>query len=55
MVSTSNKKEDIGDNAHLKYVLLNYVFTNKKLDSSNQTTIGDNELMPDQLRSVKKT
>jgi len=40
LVSTQNKKEDLGDDANLKYILLNYVFSNKKLDSSNQTTIG---------------
>src|ERR1700692_4543768 len=54
LVSTSNKKEDIGDNAHLKYVLLHYVFTNKRLDSSNQTTISNNELTPGQVKSLKK-
>ena len=54
MGSTINKKEDIGDDAHLKYVLLHYVFTNKKLDSSNQKTISNNELTPDQVRSLRK-
>ena len=54
LVSTNNKKEDIADNAHLKYVLLHYVFTNKQLDSSNQTTLSNNELTPDQIRNLKK-
>ena len=54
LVSSINKKEDIGDNAHLKYVLLHYVFTNKRLDSSNQTTISNNELTPGQVKSLKK-
>jgi hypothetical protein len=54
LVSTNNKKEDIADNAHLKYVLLHYVFTNKRLDSSNQTTISNSELTPGQVKSLKK-
>ena len=54
LVSSFNKKEDIGDNAHLKYALLHYVFTNKRLDSSNQTTISNNELTPGQVKSLKK-
>jgi hypothetical protein len=54
VVSTINKKEDLGDNAHLKYILLNYVFSNKKLDSSNQTTLSNNELTSGQLGSLKK-
>lgn len=54
MVIANNKKEDIGDNADLKYVLLDYVFTNKRPDSSNQTTITNNELTPGQVKSLKK-
>ena len=54
LLTTKSKKEDIGDDAHLKYVLLNYVFSNKPLDSSNQTTIGKDELTPDQLIDLKK-
>jgi hypothetical protein len=54
LVSSINKKEDISDNVHLKYVLLHYVFTNKRLDSSNQTTISNNELTPGQVKSIKK-
>jgi len=54
LVGVNNKKEDIGDNAHLKYVSLHYLFTNKRLDSSRQSTISDNELNSDQVRSLKK-
>jgi len=54
LVSVNNKKEDIGDIAHLKYVSLHYLFTNKQLDSSNQTAISDNELNSGQVRSLRK-
>jgi hypothetical protein len=54
LVSSVHKKEDIGDNAHLKYVALNYVFINKKLDSTNQMAISDNELSSDQVKSLKE-
>ena len=54
LVTTSNKKEDIADDAHLKYILLNYIFSNKPLDSSNQTTIGEDELTSAQLKDMKK-
>jgi hypothetical protein len=54
LVSSVHKNEDISDTAHLKYVALNYLVTNKKPDSSNQTTINDNVLSPAQLESLKK-
>ena len=54
LVSASNKNEDIGDDAHLKYVLLHYLFINKKLDCSNQTTIRITSLRPIRLGSLKK-
>lgn len=54
LISIGNKKEDIGDNAHLKYVLLHYVFVNKPLDSSNQTTVSNTELTPEQVKTLKK-
>jgi len=54
LVNTNTKKEDIGDDTHLKYVLLHYIFSNKKLDTSNQTTISDSELTAEQVKSLRK-
>ena len=54
MVSSTNKKEDIADNAHLKYVLLHYLFSNKRLDSTNQTIISNKELTSDKVKNLKK-
>lgn len=49
----SNKKEDIGDDAHLKYVQQYFVFANRALDSSNQTSLSNNGLAGDQVKSLK--
>src|SRR5664279_4870151 len=51
--SAVHKGEDIGDTAHLKYVSLHYLFVEKKLDSSNETTINDNEFTGEQLQSLR--
>ncbi len=54
MVTTESKKEDLSDNAHLKYILLYYLFNNKKLDSSNQTTLGKDEINSEQLKTLNR-
>jgi len=54
VISAVHKKEDIADTAHLRYIVLNYVFTNTQFDSSDKTTINNNELSEDRFKSLKK-
>lgn len=49
-----NNNEDIDNTSELKYILLNYLFVNSKLDSSKTSEIASNELSADQLNSLKK-
>ena len=54
VISAVHKKEDINDTAHLRYIVLNYVFTNKQPDSTDQSTPNNSALTADQLKSLKK-
>src|ERR1017187_10635575 len=49
-----NRHEDINDSSHLKYILLHFIFINKQLDSSNETTLNENEITPDELKNLRK-
>src|ERR1017187_2590328 len=54
VANSVKRHEDINDSSHLKYILLHFIFINKQLDSSNETTLNENEITPDQLKSLKK-
>ncbi len=46
-------KNDITDTNKLKYILINYLFVNKKLDTADMTQLKENELSNEQLISLK--
>ena len=54
VANSVNRHEDINDSSHLKYMLLHFIFINKQLDSSNETTLKENELVPEVLRNLRK-
>ena len=54
VANSINRHEDINDSSHLKYILLHFIFINKQLDSSNETTLNENEITPDELKNLRK-
>jgi hypothetical protein len=54
LVISLRKNEDIGNYAHIKYIVTNYIFTNTKPDSSHLKNFNDIQLSTCQLESLKK-
>jgi hypothetical protein len=55
VVDVIEKKEDINDSAHLKYIANHYMFTSQKQsDTSGQNNISDVALSPEQIKSLRK-
>ncbi|KAA9038705.1 hypothetical protein FW778_14255 [Ginsengibacter hankyongi] len=54
LVNSINKNEDIGDASHIKYILLHYVFVNKKPRSSNLAIPNEKDLTTSQAQTLKK-
>jgi len=47
-------KAEIDDTGSIKYVLLNFLFIDKNLDSTRKTQLKENELSTEQLTKLKK-
>src|ERR1017187_2017226 len=54
VANSVNKHEDINDSSHLKYILLHFIFINKQLDSSDEKTLNENELAPEELKKLRR-
>ena len=53
-VSYIKGNADITDSAHIKYILLHYLFVDRRLDTTITDNLQPNELNPDQLVNLKK-
>jgi hypothetical protein len=54
LAGSIDKKEDINDSIHLKYILLHYLFTNKKPDSKEGIPLNNFNLSTDELENLRK-